>query len=69
MADAIRIDEFEQRLRHELEAAEQQWRDATPPEKPEARRRFLEALHRFSVLAFAGGHFRGAGEGRLARKT
>lgn len=57
MAEAVPLDSIEhlqERLRQEVDSAQQQWLDATPVEKPEARRRFLKALHRFSVLVFEG---------------
>lgn len=54
MAEAVSIDQFELRLRLELEKAEQQLRNATPEEKAEAQLRFKGALHRFTVFIFKG---------------
>ena len=52
MAELLNIDEIELRLRADLEEAEQRLRNATPTEKPEARRQFKQALRRFSLWAF-----------------
>jgi hypothetical protein len=49
-----RRDEIELRLKAELDEAEQQLRHATLEEKPEARRRFRDALRAFSDLVLRG---------------
>ncbi len=64
MVDVYPIDEMECSLRAELKDAEKALRSATPEEKAEARRRFKDALHRFSVFVFTG-----RGELRLETST
>lgn len=54
MSDIVQIDQLERQLRTELEEAERELRNVTPEEKPEARRRFTKALHRFTVFVFEG---------------
>jgi len=54
MSELLNIDNLDIRLRADLEKAEQDLREATPQEKPKARRRFEQALHRFSVWVFEG---------------
>lgn len=54
MGDLYPIDEMEQSLRADLNDAEKALRTATPEQKAEARRRFKDALHRFSVFVFTG---------------
>ena len=54
MAEAIPIDDLELRLRRELDEAERELRNATPEQKPEALRRFKDALQRFSTFVFTG---------------
>lgn len=54
MANVFPIEEFQNRLRQELEAAEREWRDANPQDKAEARKRLVAALRRFKVCVFEG---------------
>lgn len=54
MGDVYPIDEIERSLRAELNDAEEALRNATPEQKAQARRRFKDALHRFSVFIFTG---------------
>ena len=54
MGDLYEIDEIELRLRAELNEAENGLRNATFEERLEARSRFKDALHRFSVWVFTG---------------
>jgi len=54
MSEVVQIDQLECQLRTELEEAERELRNVTPEEKPEARRRFTKALHRFAVFVFEG---------------
>jgi hypothetical protein len=42
------------RLKAELEQAQQQLSGATPQDKEEARKHFLDALHNFSLLVLHG---------------
>jgi hypothetical protein len=54
MSDFMHREQLENRLREELEQAERLLKSASPEQKPEARRRFEEALHRFSELVLKG---------------
>ena len=54
MSGVYPIDEMERSLRAELNDAEKALRNATTEQKAEARRRFKDALHRFSMFVFTG---------------
>jgi hypothetical protein len=54
VAEVIFIDHVEIQLRAELHEAERQYRSTKPEEKVEVRRRYLEALHKFSAFVFKG---------------
>jgi phage gp36-like protein len=47
-------EEIESLLKAELDEAERQLRNAKPQDKDQARRRFKEALHNFTVLVMDG---------------
>ena len=54
MSDLSHREEIELRLKADLDEAERQLRQSNPQELPEARRRFREALHTFTVAILEG---------------
>lgn len=54
MSDLSHREKIELQFKAELDEAEQKLRHATLKEKPEAHRRFREALHNFTGLVLDG---------------
>ena len=54
MSGSSHLKKIELRLRAAVKEAEKKLSDATPEEKPEARRRLKEALRAFTLFVFEG---------------